>query len=176
MALAKHWAMSSRAVYGCGAYSQPHDQAFWEMAPAPPQYLWNVSPGDYISSFTYVTLLNHYLLNVADATHSHHTVVNRYAQVPNISAESIVEKPSSLVGGRGPQFLAKYRGSVDFIADSRLQPLPGNTQERAPYWGDTPWTIAHKMTLMRGRMVLAQPGNASNYFGNSRFSVTARAS
>src|SRR5450755_1563028 len=36
----------------CDKYSHPHCQAFWEMAPAPPHYFWNVHPGDIIASVT----------------------------------------------------------------------------------------------------------------------------
>ena len=153
----------------CDKDSRPHYQTFWEMAPAPPHYLWDVHPGDSIVSITKVTSPNHYLLELTDFTHRHQMLMNTYARVLDISTESIVEVPSRST------FLAKYRGSVDFIANSWAGPLPADRQ--VPYWGSTPWTIPHKLTLMRGRTLLAQPGNASKrFFGISRFSVTARAS
>lgn len=153
----------------CDKYSHPHYQTFWEMAPAPPHYLWDVHPGDTIASITKVTSPNHYLLELTDFTHRHQTLMNAYARVLDISTESIVEVPSRST------FLAKYRGSVGIIADSWAEPLP--TDRQVPYWGSTPWTIPHELTLMRGRTLLAQPSNASEgFYGLSRFSVTARAS
>ena len=86
-----------------------------------------------------------------------------------------MERPSSLNGTQGPQFLAKYRGSVDLRADSAMEPV--SVWRHAPYWGDMPWTIAHKMTLIRGKMVLAAPSNVTKDSDSfSYFFVTARAS